>query len=159
MARGQYAPDPRNRTLLARHYNIPVSAWVPDIKVIPKAARKAPEPDELDEPADDDDDPNDDKSVADDYDLLLRSLRKQLRDHKLTAREQIQLTDAMGRVAAKKARLEREQESQEDRVVRNHPKWKALKAAIIKALLPHPAAARDVQTALSTLLADEADDD
>lgn len=51
---------------------------------------------------------------------------------------------------ALKFRLERANELLEDAIVRQHPMWRRIRAALLKALERHPAAARDVVDALST---------
>ena len=102
------------------------------------------------------DEPSDDaRSVLDDYDALLSQLRKQLSRQNLPSRERIQISDAFSRALAHKERLERSREMIEARTIKDHPKWKELKAAIIGALLEHPAAARDVEVAITRVLGEE----
>lgn len=148
---GVYVPDDRYRRALASHYGIPFSAWGVD---------EPPDEPEEEEEADDEVE-GAEHSAMRDYERLIRLLRTQLKSVKLTPRERAQLTDAFSRALAQKTRLERDREMLEDRTIRDHPKWQRLKQAIITALLPHPAAARDVEAVITRLLGEEetADDD
>lgn len=62
--------------------------------------------------------------------------------------ERIKLADAETRILALRARLEREAERTEDRIVREHPEWQRLKRAILRALVAHPQAFKDVCEAI-----------
>ncbi len=68
----------------------------------------------------------------------------------------VRLADSVGKLLAIKARLERENELLEDKVVRSHPFWRRLKAAVLEALKRHPDAARDVAEALERVEGAEA---
>jgi hypothetical protein len=98
------------------------------------------------------------RSALDDYNALLGQLRKQLARANLPSRERIQISDAFSRALAHKERLERSREMLESRTIKDHPRWKELKAAIISALLEHPAAARDVEAAITRVLGADRED-
>lgn len=72
----------------------------------------------------------------------LSRLRSDLETLKLTSAERSRLSDVYTRALAVKARLEREAEMLEDRIVRDHPAWRRLKAAMFEALHPYPDALR-----------------
>lgn len=65
--------------------------------------------------------------------------------------ELARLQDAETRAIALRAKLERDQELFEDRVVREHPFWARIRTAILDALRPHPEATRDVIAALDRI--------
>lgn len=79
---------------------------------------------------------------------VLDDIRGARSDVQLLPSERIKLADAEARILALRARLERDVERTEDRMVREHPEWQRLKRAILKALLPHPAALKDVTAAI-----------
>ena len=66
----------------------------------------------------------------------------------LLASERIKLADSETRLLSLRARLERDAERTEDRVVREHPEWLRLKRVIINTLRAHPAALKDLAAAL-----------
>lgn len=111
-------------------------------------SRREPEPDEGEPP-----------TALEDYNRLLRALRHQLDRPGLVARERVQVADAFSRALAHKERLERGRDLVEPRVIKDHPKWKELKAAIITALLDFPEAARAVEAAVTRVLGAEPDAD
>jgi transcriptional regulator with XRE-family HTH domain len=133
---GSYVPDDKYRQLLAIHFGIPYTSWSPI-------------------GTDDTEEDDGSASAQGDYEELLRGLRRQLRRGGLTPKEQLQFTEAIESIAWKKDRTDRDRELQEDRIIREHEKWKVLKAAIIRALVAHPAAARDVEAVLTQMLAEE----
>lgn len=148
---GTNVPDDARRRALEQHYGIPFAAWAGRLEVA-----RPREPDPIAAVDDDEAEP----SVMDDCVRLLRSLRKQLGREDLTPRERVQLTEAFSRAVSQKARLERERELLEDRVIREHPKWRRLKAAMLEVLSKHPAAARDFEAVMVRLLdEEEAEDD
>jgi transcriptional regulator with XRE-family HTH domain len=152
-------PDERFRRKIADVFGIPFDAWA-----IPPTVGAEPDP-AYGEGLDDDDEGADELPAPDavtaagsavrDYDRLIKGLRKQLEQGRVTPRERGQLTDAYSRALAQKARILREHAMLEDRTIRDHPKWQRLKGAIIAALLPHPAAARDVEAAITRLLGED----
>jgi hypothetical protein len=143
---GLYVPEPPYRRELQRRYQIPPSAWdgLADGEV-------------PDEGEDEDEAP---ATAADQLDHLLKEYRKQLKRGDLSSRERVQYIEGLSRTIFQKAKLEKERELLEDRVIREHPKWRRLKRAIIDSLLPHPAAARAVEEAITRLIGeDEANQD
>src|SRR3954447_1870783 len=141
--KGASVPEDRYRRAIATHYGIPYAAW-----------GDGGEPDaELDE-ADD----GRSGDPLDEYRRAIRYVRRQLKSGALTARERAQLNDSYLRSVEKMLKLEQARAMLEDRTIREHVKWKRLKAEIIAALLPHPAAARDVEAAISRVLSDETDE-
>lgn len=66
----------------------------------------------------------------------------------LLASERIKLADSETRILALRAKLEREAERTEDRIVREHPEWLRLKRLIVRTLSAHPAALKDLAAAL-----------
>jgi hypothetical protein len=69
----------------------------------------------------------------------------------LIASERIKLAESLGRMLALRARLETQAERAEDRIVREHPEWQRLKRVIVRTLAAHPAALKDLTTALGAL--------
>lgn len=88
-------------------------------------------------------------STLEEVETQIAELRKLQGENGLLASERVRLADSMGKLLAIKARLERDNELLEDRVVRKHPFWARVKGAILDALRAHPAAARDVAEALA----------
>jgi len=68
------------------------------------------------------------------------------RDLTFSARMKLRSEEARALTAL--ARLETASEMSEDRYVRNHPAWLALRARILDALVAHPGAAEDVLKAI-----------
>ena len=139
---GDSIPEARFRDALEAAYGIPAASW--SGRTYDPAAAAAPPPGDGPEP-----------TVMDDVNDLLRYLRAERQRPDLTARERLQLTEAFSKAVTRKAKLEREREMLEDRTVRHHPKWRALKAALIEALERHPAAARDVEAAIERVIGAE----
>lgn len=83
---------------------------------------------------------------------VLDDIRGARADVQLLPSERIKLADAEARILTLRARLERAAELTEDRVVREHPEWQRLKRLILKALMPHPAALKDVTGAIGESL-------
>lgn len=74
----------------------------------------------------------------------------------LTAPLRLKLSDGLAKFLALRARLEREEELLEDRIVREHPEWRRLTSTIVEVLRPFPEAARAVAEALVRLDAEAA---
>lgn len=66
----------------------------------------------------------------------------------LTDASKAKLRDTLAKVLALQSRLERDQELREDRYVREHPRWVALKQRIVRALEPYPQATKAVLEAI-----------
>ena len=79
---------------------------------------------------------------------LLREVREDIARGGLLPSEVARLRDSESRLLAQRAKLERERELLEDRIVRDHPAWKRLQRTILKALEPHPVAAKAVLAAI-----------
>jgi transcriptional regulator with XRE-family HTH domain len=145
---GTRTPDIGARRRLWAAFEIPIEAW----ECVPGALEPAAEldGDQGDEDEDDaeDGDAAHEQSVLDHANRQLRILSKEIGKKGLTTRERIMLNEAYRKALADRARYLREQELLEDRVIREHPKWRALKAAIIAALVKHPAVAREVEAAI-----------
>lgn len=143
--RGEKRPGRASRTKIAAVFGIDPSAWERAPGASPAPAPPAPEaPAPRHRPA-----PVGKPSTLDEVEQQLSMLRELQRDDALLASERVRLADSVGKLLAIKARLERDQELLEDRVVRQHPFWARVKAAVLGALRPHPDAARDVAEALS----------
>jgi transcriptional regulator with XRE-family HTH domain len=79
----------------------------------------------------------------------LLDVREALQNPTLADSAQRTLLDTSAKLLALRSRLERDRELQEDRIVREHPEWKRLKAAMLKALEPYPEAAAAILEAIS----------
>lgn len=71
-----------------------------------------------------------------------------LRNDSLTDGAAAKLRDTLSKLLALRTRIERDRDLQEDRVVRDHPEWTRIKAAILEALKPYPDAAEAVAKVL-----------
>jgi len=71
-----------------------------------------------------------------------------LKSPELTDSASAKLRDTLSKLLALRARLERDRDLLEDRVVREHPEWLRMRAAILAALEPYPEAAAVVAEAL-----------
>jgi transcriptional regulator with XRE-family HTH domain len=100
----------------------------------------------LDEP--EEEDAGSAPSTLEDCMTLLKSIRDQRNNKALLPSEIIKLTDSEGRLLALRARLEKDEEMLEDRIVREHPTWQMIKRRIVKVLVEFPDAARAVARAL-----------
>jgi hypothetical protein len=79
------------------------------------------------------------------------SILKELKSEGLTDDGGRRLRDTLAKLLALRARLERDRDLLEDRVVREHPAWARTRAAILRALKPYPEAASAVSQALQAL--------
>jgi len=80
--------------------------------------------------------------------LQIDDILDALDDEDLTDGASAKLRDTLAKALALRTRLERDRELLEDRFVREHPEWLKLKTNIIKALEPHPKAAKAVLEAI-----------
>jgi hypothetical protein len=78
----------------------------------------------------------------------LLEVRETLATEGLTDSARLKLLDTSAKLLALRNRLERDRELQEDRIVREHPEWLRIKAAMLKALKPYPEAAAAVAEAI-----------
>jgi hypothetical protein len=81
---------------------------------------------------------------------LLTRIRHEANRNLLPA-ERVKLADTEAKILALRHRLEREHELTEDRIIREHPKWQAIKRVWTAALIPYPAAAKAVADALASV--------
>lgn len=139
---GRSVPSPAQRAALQLAYGIPASAWdcVPagdddeDEEAPPARPKRSTKATTLEE-------------VNAQIDQLLA-----LQDEPgLVPSAKLKIADSMGKLLAIKARLERDAQLLEDRVVREHPRWRTIRAAILGALRPHPEALAAVHAALLEL--------
>lgn len=79
---------------------------------------------------------------------LLDNLRAYAGSGNFLPSELARLRDSEAKLIALRARLEREGELLEDRVVREHPAWRRIRSALLVALEPYPDAMRAVIDAL-----------
>lgn len=79
---------------------------------------------------------------------LLNMMRSARNDPGMLTSERLKLAESEAKLLALRHRFERDAELLEDRIVREHPSWTRLKAALIEALLQHPQAARAVADVL-----------
>jgi hypothetical protein len=151
---GTRTPDISARRRLWAAFEIPIEAWesVPGALEVDGAELDGDQGDEED---DDEDGDAHEQSVLDHANRRLRILSKQIDKKGLTTRERIMLDDAYGKAVAARAKFLREQELLEDRIIREHPKWRALKATIIATLVKHPAVAREVEAAIIATIGED----
>jgi hypothetical protein len=79
---------------------------------------------------------------------LLRRLRSAQVQSDLLPGDRVKLATAEQRAWGQLVKMNKESEMSEDRIIRNHPKWRAIKQIFANALLPYPEAARAVLKAL-----------
>jgi hypothetical protein len=151
---GTRTPDISARRRLWAAFEIPIEAWesVPGALEVDGAELDGDQGDEED---DDEDGDAHEQSVLDHANRRLRIFSKQIDKKGLTTRERIMLGDAYGKAVAARAKFLREQELLEDRIIREHPKWRALKATIIATLVKHPAVAREVEAAIIATIGED----
>lgn len=82
---------------------------------------------------------------------LLEKVRSERELPDIDHRTRAKLIDQESKLIAVKARLERDQELLEDRVIRKHPTWKKARSALLRVLRPHPQIAEDVIEALEAV--------
>lgn len=138
---GTASPGAAYRAKLAEVYGIPEASWGQR----PVGAMPAPETDEPAPAADAS--PTTMAGVL----VLMEMARERMEDEALLEAERAKWAAEFSRALALKARLEKEAEMLEDRIVREHPMWKRLKRAIVKSLVPFPGAAKAVALALKEL--------
>ncbi len=76
------------------------------------------------------------------------SITAALREKGLADTSRSRYEGTLAKLLGLRARLERDQEMLEDRIVREHPAWARTKAAVLAALKPFPEAAKAVADAL-----------
>jgi transcriptional regulator with XRE-family HTH domain len=152
---GTRTPDISARRRLWAAFEIPIEAW----ECVPGALEPAAELDgdqgDEDEEADEDDSAHHEQSILDHVNHRLRAARRVVVAKGLTTRERILANADYDRAIAARAKYLHEQELQEDRIIRQHPKWRELRAVIIGVLIKHPAVAREVEAAVKASLGDD----
>lgn len=146
--RGEKAPGPKARAALLEAYGIEPAAWEaqpgsppPQSSTRSKRTRApSPPPKVPGRPSG--------ASTLDEVEVQLGILRELQRNESLLPSERVRLADSVGKLLAIRARLERDQELLEERIVLEHPFWGRLKSTIVRALEPYPEAARAVADAL-----------
>lgn len=122
--RGTKLPGNANREKLARVYGIESAAWdrAPSEDAAPpaKPAGPAPAP-PLPAPT---------RSTLEEVEHELETLRSLSREPDLTAATRARLSDSRTKLIALRARLEREEELIEDRLVREHPMWLRIRGVL-----------------------------
>ncbi len=135
--KGDKTPVPAMRAQLFAAYKIPTAAW--------DCVPTTPEPDPSSAPPADGAVP----TTLEDCLALLAVLRKARQQKGLRPVDAGRLAGTEVRILALRANLEQKAELLEDRIVREHPRWRALKGALLKALVPHPAAAKAIVEVLT----------
>lgn len=82
---------------------------------------------------------------------LLGQIRRQLGEPDLLPSDRVRITDSYTRTLALQARLQREVELTEDRIIREHPTWRRIRAEIARVLSRYPQVAAEVCEALERL--------
>lgn len=137
--RGRRVPGEAHRHKLELLFGIPRRAW----DVAPGAAvPSAPQCEAVTGPGDDT------LTIAK---AQIDAILQLLEDKGLTDGAAAKLRDTLAKLLALRARLERDRDLQEDRLVREHPEWARTKAAILRALKQYPKAAAAVAAALEPL--------
>lgn len=146
---GRKVPDEGFRRKLEKAYGIPVRSWLlppegTDGGDAPVIQAKAP-PAASSKP---------DTTLGETL-ALIEATKAQLAARGLQPQERAKLNDTLAKLLALRARLERDVEALEDRIVREHPQWARIRATITSALKPYPEAAKAVAEALAGLDSDQ----
>lgn len=143
--RGDKIPGPDGRVAIEAAFGIPVAAWsaAPGTRLADPAPRAGPAaapapalsataglPAAVT------------RSTLEDCLITIAAIRKAAEVAKMPG-EIARLRDAETKALALRARLEREQELVEDRIVREHPAWRRLRAVFLKFVERHPESARE----------------
>lgn len=148
---GSRRPNPSSRASIYAAYDIPIDAWdiVPKLDgerlEQPAALPPPPEPSALEGNGHRAGPP---PSTLDDCLAMLARIRVQRDKPDLTPGEQMKLADTETRLLTLRARLERDAERSEDRIVREHPAWRKLMRLIRKTLAKHPGVLKELAVAL-----------
>lgn len=138
---GNKLPGPAYREGLREKYGIPVEAWrlAPGGTPLPAATPVEPIV------------ASGHPSTLQDVTNILASIRTDLVNPNLLSSERVKLTDSFTRTLKLKHQIEKDQESQESDLVKKHPIWLKIKAAIVEVLVQFPDAARAVADKLEAL--------
>ena len=148
--KGAKMPSLPARAKLATAYGIPVEAWEREpgayvASTPPAAVVTAASPVTNTSPA-----PTsaETRSTLHDVLALIAGLKTELSTPGLSATVRRGINADLARLLSLRARLEKEEELLEERIVLEHPFYRRLRSAIVGALAPHPEAARAVARAL-----------
>lgn len=141
---GQKEPNPEMKARLWSAFGIPSRAW----SVRPGALDEArPPPIETARATA----PAGAPSTLEDCLALLDVIRRDRQQEGLLPNERVKLASAEAQILALRARLEQAAEFAESRYVTDHPSWIKLRRAILRALEPHPIAAKAVLEAITKI--------
>lgn len=137
--RGSKVPAPEARAKIEAAYGIPVTAWdrVPSSPGTAVAVAVQLPPD---------------LSKGSTLDEIVRAqqmIEGLFYDPSIAAIVRVKFVDPLAKILALKARVEREREFLEDRIVREHPEFARLTKALFEALRPWPDAVRAVREAIT----------
>lgn len=129
--RGRRIPGEAHRHKIELLFGIPRRAWdvAPGSPIPASKTATTPDPDP---------DSGDTLTITK---AQIEAVLEELKSKSLTDGASAKLRDTLAKLLALRSRLERDQELSEDRVVREHPEWARMKAAILRALEPYPKAA------------------
>lgn len=137
-------PDADSRAQLWGAYGIPALSWsqppAAGGKREPPARTPPPDVSNAGPPA----------TTLDSCLLLLAKIRKES-ERDLLPSERVKLADTEARILTLRHKLESEAALTEDRIIREHPRWVAVKRTILDALDGHPDASKAVCDALARL--------
>lgn len=140
---GTKTPDAPFREKLHAAYGIPVESWTrAPGTAAPRSTSATSSPTTTSHSPEG-------PSTVGDLDALIGHLRVELAKPDLASSERVKLSGSMTRALALRHRLEKEEELLEDRIIREHPSWRRVEAALARALAPYPDAARAVAAALA----------
>jgi transcriptional regulator with XRE-family HTH domain len=145
---GERRPSYSARQSILEAYGIAIEAWG-QVTATREIARPAPAP--AYEPDEDELDDDEDPSPLAQCERMLEAIKRDLRSPSLRMSERLRLRAEQGRTISMLARLQRDGEMLEDRIVREHPSWRRIRAALLDALSPHPDALASVVEALRKL--------
>lgn len=139
---GKKKPGPEARAKLEAAYGIPAISW--GQRPSGRASSAPPAAAEVtDEPAA--------PSTMEGVEALLKLIRADRGRDGILASERVKLADAETRLLSLKHRLEKEAELLEDRIVKQHPMWARIQAAVGDTLVRFPEAALAVAAKLREL--------
>lgn len=140
---GKKKPGPEARAKLDAAYGIPAISWGQRPSGRTSSAPPAAADETTDEPAA--------PSTMEGVEALLKLIRADRGRDGILASERVKLADAETRLLSLKHRLEKEAELLEDRIVKQHPMWARIQAAIGDTLVRWPEAALAVAAKLREL--------
>jgi hypothetical protein len=135
--RGRRVPGGPARHKMSLLFSIPQRAW----DVAPGKVAAPSKPAATEKGRDDD--------ILDITKTQIFEILESLDDDTLTKEVRARTRTDLTKLLALRARIEKDRELGEDRMVREHPEWARVKAAILKALKPFPEAAAAVAKVLA----------